>query len=309
MKERLLVPVIMTLFFISPAAYSQVNSYFLNDPAWKVKTTCWVSNWCLSNEFYNYFTNGDTVINTLVYKKIYRKGYTTYTDHGGSFSANCQGPDMYNDPFPNYFLRSAGKQMFVRFPGSVPEVLLYDFNLQVGDTLPVSYNNYATDVKVTAIDSIYTSYGYRKRFELTGSTNAQYLFEGIGHSNGLVEYMGSNVDCFSRLECFSLNDIAYLTSAGATCMLAVGIGSYETQPSLSVFPNPFITFTTIHFNSIINDIQLNIYDHAGQKIRISKEISDDKVKIERGSLNSGLYFYEVMQDNRSIATGKLIITD
>jgi len=71
--------------------------------------------------------------------------------------------------------------MFIFVPGDTAEMLLYDFDLEVGDTLPVTYNN-PPGVYVTAVDSFYTSAGYRKRFMLAGDTWSKFLIEGVGHS-------------------------------------------------------------------------------------------------------------------------------
>lgn len=124
------------------------------------------------------------------------------------------------------------KKMFLRQPADTSEYLLYDFNLLVGDTLPVSYNNYATDITVTAIDSIYTSSGYRKRFQLAGGTWSTYLLEGIGHSKGLVEPMNFPLECGYNLDCYSLNDTAYYPIVGAACYINVGMQTYQRQKKL-----------------------------------------------------------------------------
>lgn len=309
MKLKLkLASLIATLLFTSGVSFSQVNTYFLNNPVWQTSSSCAMPYPCIQNESYNSYTNGDTILNSLVYKKIYKKGQGTYNWMAPP-PIGCSGSYNYIDTIPSYFLRSAGKQIFLRQPMDTSEHMLYDFNLIVGDTLPLSYNNFATDITVTAIDSIYTSNGYRKRFALTGSTWAQYLLEGIGHSKGLVEPMNVPLECGYNLDCFSLNDTAYFPSIGPTCNMPVGIISYKNEISHSVFPNPFNTFTTIQFNSMINNAELNIYNPYGQKIKTIKDISGDRIKIERGFLSSGFYFYELRQNSKNIATGKLIVTD
>ncbi len=93
-----------------------------------------------------------------------------------------------------------------------------------------------------------------------------------------------------------------------TVNTATGITSYDKNV-LEVFPNPFSDYTTIQLNSSIINAELNIYDVYGQKIRMVNNITGDQLKIERGDLNSGIYFYELKQDDKNIATGKLVITD
>jgi type IX secretion system substrate protein len=307
--KTLSTTLIVILICTSSVSFSQTNSYFVNNPVWKISSSCAVPYPCVQNELYNYYTDGDTIFNTLIYKKIYKKGQGTYNWLAMPPPIGCSGSYNYIDTVPSYFLRSAGKQIFLRQPFDTSEYLLYDFNLLVGDTLPITYNNYETDISVTAIDSIYTLYGYLKRFTLTGSTWAQYLLEGIGHSKGLVEPLNLPFDCGFNLECFSLNDTAYFPAIGQTCNIAVGIASYNNEIPYSIIPNPFTTVTTIQFNSTIHNAVLFIYNLYGQKIKTIADISGDKIKIERGTLRSGLYFYELKQNNKNIATGKLMIVD
>lgn len=309
MKQKLIITTFIVVLLVTyKVSFSQVNAYFLNNPVWQTSSSCSAPYPCIQNETYNYYTNGDTIFNSFVFKKIYKKGHGSYTWFG-SPPVGCSGSYNYINTIPSYFIRSAGKQMFLRQTTDTIEYLLYDFNLAVGDTLPLSYNNYATDITVTTIDSIYTSSGYRKRFELTGSTWAQYLLEGIGHSKGLVEPLNVPLECGYNLDCFSLNDTAYFPVVGQTCNLTVGLISYKNEISHSVFPNPFNSFTTFQFSSIMNNAELNIYNLYGQCIKELKNISGDKIKIERGVLSTGLYFYELRQNSKHIATGKLMVVD
>ena len=48
---------------------------------------------------------------------------------------------------------------------------------------------------------------------------------------------------------------------------------------------------------------------SGQKIKTINDISGDQIKIERENLSTGIYFYELKQDKKTISTGKLIITE
>lgn len=309
MKQKLMIVILTSVLLVSSrVSNSQVNAYFINNPVWQTTSSCAAPYPCIQNETYNYYTNGDTIFNSVVFKKIYKKGYGSYSWFGNPPAA-CSGSYHYNHTFPSYFIRSIGKQMYLRQLTDTVEYLLYDFNLAVGDTLPLSYNNFATDIRVTAIDSFYTSSGYRKRFELTGNTWAQYLLEGIGHSKGLVEPLNIPLECGYNLSCFSLNDTAYFPGIGQSCNLSVGLISYKNNIPHFVFPNPFKSYTTFHFSSFINNVELNIYNIYGQCIKTIKNISGDKIKIEREDLCTGLYFYELIQNSKQIATGKLMVVD
>lgn len=83
----------------------------------------------------------------------------------------------------------------------------------------------------------------------------------------------------------------------------------ESDQNMIIYPNPFITSATIKFDPVLNNAEMNIYNLFGQKIRMVNPVSDGKIQIARGNLTSGIYFVKITQDNKVIATGKLVITD
>lgn len=86
-----------------------------------------------------------------------------------------------------------------------------------------------------------------------------------------------------------------------------GIDPYENR--IFVFPNPFTSETFFLFNSELKNAELKVYDMRGQEIKEVKSIFRKQITINRNNLPSGIYIYRLIQDNKMIATGKLIITD
>ena len=303
---------ILAATLISAVSPSQTNAYFQNNPVWRISSGCSYDQWCVRNELYNYYLKGDTTVNSLTYKKVFKKGEGSYSPKMPGTNPVCPWPYNYIDPMPSYFLRSAGKQVFVvkaNASSTFSESLLYDFNLKVGDTIPQTYNSWQTDITVTSIDSILTSDGYRKRFALSNTTHVDYIIEGIGHSKGLFEPIGPVLDCGYALQCFSMNGAAYFPSSGPSCELALGIPSDATPGMHKVFPNPFTASTTIEVGSIVSDGQLHIYDQYGRRLRTISGIWGENVNIERASLPAGIYFYEIVASELGSITGKLLIAD
>lgn len=285
--------------------FSQVNAYFLNNPQWKVKHQVFSGSDCVGwVDTYNYNENGDTIIGLLTYKKIIKKGISSPVD----VMCNPYSPAPYTNSTPSYFIRSAGKQMYIIEPGSTTEELLYDFDLNVGDTIPTSYTVPAgSNITVTAIDSLFTPFGYRKRFQL--SSASVYLYEGIGSSAGFVEEIYQLFLSGTRdLLCFSLNDISYVPTTGSSCNMLVGIEENLSPASTTVFPNPFSGSTSIQFNQQLNNASLNVYNSSGAKIK-NQYFSGASVEIERDNLNEGIYYYQIVQENGNVWCGKLMIVD
>ncbi len=86
------------------------------------------------------------------------------------------------------------------------EELLYDFNLSVGDTLPISYVNPDNENYVYSIDSILISSEYRTRYNINsfgGSEPFVSIIEGIGSTYGLLHPMHPPFETYNQLICYS----------------------------------------------------------------------------------------------------------
>lgn len=149
----------ISIYLLCQELFGQNNIYFQDNPIWRDRSLCAVPLPCLQNETVIYFVNGDTIINTLTYKRIYKKGQGHF-EWLAPPPIGCSGTYWFRDSVATYYLRSSGKQVYLREPNNPSEFLLYDFDLAIGDTLPVSFNNSSMDITVTGIDSIYTPYRY-----------------------------------------------------------------------------------------------------------------------------------------------------
>jgi len=76
-----------------------------------------------------------------------------------------------------------------------------------------------------------------------------------------------------------------------------------------IYPNPVFTTVTILFDPVLNDAELTIYDLFGQKVKEISHFSGSALTFDRGSLVGSIYFVQITQGNKVIATGKLVITD
>jgi hypothetical protein len=308
--KSFLALLLLTVLFKTNLCYSQNNIYFQHNPVWREYYACGLDYPCIYENNYNYYVNGELLVDTVVYAQIYYKGHWSYYWAGPPPAGSCVSSGDYVNPDPDYYLRSENKKMFLYEPGTMTEYLLYDFTLSINDTLPLTYNNNASDIFVTAIDSIYTPYGYRKRFTLGGNTPSQYLIEGIGHSGGLIAPLNPAFECGNaNLNCFSLNDTAYYPIIGPTCNLTVGVNSQNQKLSATIFPNPFSTSTILETNKMLHGATLTVYSSYGQQVRQINNIIGKSIQLQRENLLSGLYFVQLIQDNKIISSDKLVITD
>jgi hypothetical protein len=102
---------------------------------------------------------------------------------------------------------------------------------------------------------------------------------------------------------FTLDDLAF------TGNVPIGINEQSTKNAfVSVAPNPFNNETTLSFHDVqLNHASLEVYDVLGNKVRVMNDLNGDNVIFNRDGLSDGIYFYNLVNGNEVIATGKLSI--
>jgi hypothetical protein len=252
-------------------------------------------------ENYSVTISGDTSINSLIYHKLttpfvqYFQSNLCFTEDAGYKGAIRQ--DILN------------KKVFIVPPFQNTEQLLYDFNLQVGDTL----NGYIRSVSsphdiVLSIDSVLVGSDYRKRWNFSSFFSIK-LIEGIGSTWGLIQRSpGQMLDppAYSII-CYSQNQIALYPSTSTGCQLITDI---ETTPgnilSTNIFPNPFHSSALLNVNPAFENSELKIYSVLGERIK-QQSITNKSTIINREALSNGIYFFQATNVNGQVLTGKFII--
>ena len=76
---------------------------------------------------------------------------------------------------------------------------------------------------------------------------------------------------------------------------------------VSIYPNPFTTSLCInvHNTAHINTSEFLLYDVSGE-IVLSKVLTKQVNMVETCDLPSGVYFYKVLNENKTIQSGRLI---
>ena len=185
---------------------------------------------------------GDTTINNQVYKKVYR------IEDDSTLNLN-------NMTYYAAIRENTSKQIFVKLTDFDEDILIYDFSLNIGDTVisnsPYGYLNY--DICVIAdIDSIEVENNqYRKRFKIN-DWELDYWIEGIGSIDGLfhpiMEYI---IGTYSDLLCLKDNDTAvYINNPECDkcfCTLYTPIEELaKNTECINIYPNP--TTANIHID-------------------------------------------------------------
>ncbi|MES2837778.1 MAG: T9SS type A sorting domain-containing protein [Bacteroidota bacterium] len=229
------------------------------------------------NYFYNYFINGDTVINGYPYKKLYKfhsEKNVGFTPQTATFSNT-----VYEENNKVYMGKKGNS------------IIIQDYNLTVGDYFQFNGVTDYTSHKVTSIDSVYLVDKYIKRFTFN---NRVVWIKGIGDVTfghhfdyyGFLNFPNLNYNvkflCYSEIE----NKIL-----GNNCFYAfTGNNEIEKEnESIKMYPNPFddkINFNTDFLFKNWNS-NYSIINQIGEVIYHSKLNS---ISIDTKEINPGLYF-------------------
>lgn len=274
---------------------------------------------------YQNVIDGDTLAGSFTYHKI-RSSCKYYA------SPYCgYPPSMYTPSYFNYYLGAfredtANRKVYFIPSDSISESLLYDFNLNLGDTLPITYtNNDHNDINspttniVTSVDSVLIGNEYRKRFEISaynwGGSFAPYVYliEGIGSTFGLLGWLRPDpeVPMGSTLLCFKQNGLTVFPDSNYQCDIVSSINENEikSEPVIQIFPNPFNFTTEISFDKTYKTIDLTIFDLQGKITKNETCNNSNKINLDRLELENGFYFLRITLDKKVIETEKIIILD
>lgn len=229
-----------TLLLITLLTITAVSAqdYLADGPMWRMRSLCGVPAPCIATDNYLYFTAGDSVIGGLTYTKVHRQGSVTLGWQAPPPpQPDCSGTTNYG---PGYYapqlVRQVDRQL--RMWDGTADVLLHEFDLVVGSTLPQSWTNWNEDITVSAVDSVLVGTEMRARYTLQNSW-APYLIEGIGSSHGLFEPISNFFDCGYELECFGLGAESYYPVAGDACGLPMGVADRAVvEVPWTMAPNP-----------------------------------------------------------------------
>ena len=86
---------------------------------------------------------------------------------------------------------------------------------------------------------------------------------------------------------------------------SLSISEYQQVP-LVISPNPVQDKATLHLQSGLENVQIELYDIAGKLVLSQKQQNSHQIEIDLAHLNSGIYMVKVLQDQKVISQQKLV---
>ncbi|OFY96452.1 MAG: hypothetical protein A3K10_00195, partial [Bacteroidetes bacterium RIFCSPLOWO2_12_FULL_31_6] len=208
-----------------------------------------------------------------------------------------------------------------------PHTYLMDAAAHLTDTLFLNAQGNANAVFVIQINGALTSSTY-SQIVLTNNAQAKNVYwkiEGavsinnysvfcgtIICNNGALGALNTGVTLNGR----SLTTTGAITTTAITAIASpipgscgtVGISNLdETNEAITIYPNPFSTSATIVLNdfSKSNTTKLRMYNVLGKEM-MNVIITKSTTTFNTSNLTAGVYFYQVVGNNITLQSGKLI---
>ena len=290
MKRLILISLFIFPLFISAQNYIPIPCDSTSE--WRILQQGHTGSNCLINIDLRYFITGDTLINNLYFKKLYETGIQYENPMGPTYTCNTT---VYH--FHNIYvgaIRNDSEKVYFLLAGSNAELLLYDFALNVGDTVPGKYN--INKVSIQSIDSVLINGFFHKRFNLD---NGHWNIEGIGSDIGLIEPSGTTFGFSLQFLCYAENHIP-IFPVGTNCILNVNIEENLKATSyndLIIYPNPANNKITFDFKDFTKAqiLDIEIYNAVGMKVkRVHFNTNSQTKTINIKDFNSGIYYYRII---------------
>lgn len=279
------------MLFCVQISYSQTYIDFIStsdsSDTWNNVIDCWNGS-CYSEQTEIFKIDGDTLINSVNYSKLYIK--EQYIS-GIITDSSCPVENIFNDY--TYFggVRENQKKIFV-FVDQGPEYLAYDFNLAVGDTVPDPSNSTSLDQDriITNIDQVLIDGINRKRFTLQSGAE---IIEGIGSSNGVFHPLTQGISCSYSLNCYSEYNVTIY--GDMNCTWNLGLNDENTIHDYNLYPNP--SRKKVSLSGIKNKDVISVFNSQMKLIlEVNSESNRELINVE--SWSSGIYYFQIRSNSQ-----------
>jgi hypothetical protein len=303
-KNKLGMKKILLLLFIitfSNHLYSQDYKPLLDHYNEWILTYCF-NNICTPDYYY---TNGDTIVDGMNYKVL----------------------DGYHYISRGFLLREdvVQKKVYLKtiLPGITTDHLLYDFSLEVGDSIDIKnpYTPFPTDAGYYKVDSIiprplvdannYKHFYLSPTITNTTSINNAIWVEGVG-SLSLINAPGGDpiTNGVGRVACMFKNGVSFYSDLDIIdeCepYFFLDIPSFTDEMSaIKVIITP--TTNIFEIINIENITAIDLYDLKGVNLDSFKNNNQNSLDLNLTKYQSGMYLLIIKSNNNIYKSLKIIV--
>lgn len=192
-------------------------------------------------------------------------------------------------------------------PGQNTEMLLYDFDPNIGDTVMEWQNSGIGCLGVfvvNSVDSVFVGGNYRKAWRGGGAN--QFLIEGIGTTYGVISPACNLFEGQYSLLCYKQDSVIY-PDGSLGCDPLDDVNSPKLKSSILITPNPvkYMARITINDPDFIG-CDFMLYNSNGALVSC-KKIAGFQTTLLRENLVTGVYFYRIGNFTGEKMSGIVII--
>lgn len=240
-----------------------------------------------------YKLEGDSIVNDKNYKKLWLSADSTETWH-------YQG-----------LLRETDNRIYY-VPPNRPEGVLYDFNLEVGDTTRV-INFVCSDIpiKVFAIDTVENNGKMFKRWAIGQNEFHEYWYEDVGSQLGPIHtsYWYCLVcPTWDLLCCHEGDSLLFMHGFAKSCYVnTVGVEENGVMQKIVLSPNPVLKGETLTIEMNYNPTRVEVYNSSGVLMTTRSSFQNNFITIETSNFDNGLYILSITDRDNFVQTRKIIV--
>ncbi len=299
MKTITYLLLLSTLSFI-PRLNSQ--DLLLDGNIWVYHTLDWIEE-TLSPTYYT--TEGDTIFNNTVYKKVYKS-----LDH-----------DPLNWELENYYVRKDQDGLVYRLNANMEEILLIDPQMELDESIEATSHciftlDYIIPIQVLDQMNKRWQYSYVKLDPVDGSTiysstNGFQWLEKVGNLKhpffGPLDYcdLVQNDTIDHALGCFFSED-QLVYGNEALCSDVISASMVNAQTDINIFPNPLVDHLFIESSTTRKIQEIWISDLQGKLYYQNSSVDNGRIRVDTHPFPASKYVVTLLFDDQSTAVRKIV---
>jgi len=192
------------------------------------------------------------------------------------------------------------------------ELLLYDFDLGIGDTLA---NTPGDTIYVVQTDSLLIGSSYHRVLQLsspaidndgTGLVLGE-IVEGVGNSEGLFGmYLNPIWGLGQKLICFSHKNTVLYPNASLTCSLTLAISDLSGgKINISLMPNPTAGMVNLSIGCT-DKYSVEVTSSTGASLYLKKDQQFSGSLVDLSEYAPGIYFIRISDSKGNNVTKKVV---
>jgi len=135
--------------------------------------------------------------------------------------------------------------------------------------------------------------------------NEYSIFNGTIIASGAISLKSAVTLNGRALTLSGIFTTAAITATNPINCLLSGNDLIDLENRISIYPNPFTTSINVVTNSENSNLELKIYNVLGTEV-LNRKITNEETSINVNNLSSGIYIFNLIENNKTIQTGKII---